>query len=119
MTRYLNISSASSDQLLAFIGEQLEQQRLALNISQAKAASEAGVSRRTITRMEAGDTVSLDTFVRVLKVYGLVDRLAALFPDQSVRPLDRVKLAGKRRQRASSAKEAEAKTWSWGDEPNE
>lgn len=119
MAHYSTLSSASSEQLLAFIGEQLEQLRLAQNISQAKAASEAGVSRRTITRMEAGETVSLDTFVRVLKVYGAVDRLAMLFPDQSVRPLDRVKLSGKQRQRASSVKEPETKTWSWGDEPHD
>jgi len=119
MAHYSNLSLASSEQLLAFIGEQLEQLRLSQNISQANAASEAGVSRRTITRMEAGEAVSLDTFVRVLKVYGAVDRLATLFPEQSVLPLDRVKLAGKQRQRASSVKEPEAKAWSWGDEPNE
>ncbi len=119
MTHYLNLSSASSERLLAFIGEQLEQLRLTQNISQAKAASEAGVSRRTITRMEVGEAVSLDTFVRVLKVYGAVDRLAMLFPDQSVRPLDRMKLSGRQRQRASSVKEPDAEVWSWGDEVDE
>ncbi|MBX2848051.1 MAG: helix-turn-helix domain-containing protein [Acidiferrobacterales bacterium] len=119
MSQKIDLYSSSSEQILDYIAQQLEQARLALNLSQAKVALEAGVSRRTITRMEAGEAVSLDTFVRVLKVYGMIDRLAVLFPDQSVRPLDRVKLAGKQRQRASAVKEPSTEAWVWGDGASE
>ena len=45
----------------------------------------------------------------------LTDHLAALLPDPSVRPVDRVRLDGAERQRASG-KRAEPADWTWGDE---
>ena len=120
MTHYHDFQSASPQLSIQEIGRQLEQLRLSKNLSQSVTASEAGVSRRTITRMEAGETVSLDTFVRVLKVYGVADRLASLFPLNNVRPIERAKLGGKQRKRASSIKKTTKKpndkTWSWGDD---
>jgi transcriptional regulator with XRE-family HTH domain len=128
MAHYHNYETASPQQSIQALGHQLEQLRLSKNLSQSAVASEAGVSRRTITRMEAGETVSLDTFIRVLKVYDVADRLAALFPEHTVRPVERVKMGGKQRQRASSVKrradsaknnsvaESDQKPWSWDDE---
>lgn len=132
MAHYHDFQLASPKQSIQEIGRQLEQLRLSKNLSQLAVASEAGVSRRTITRMEAGETVSLDTFVRVLKVYGVADRITALFPEHTVRPIERVKLGGKQRKRASSTKgaakkptidtsiqvsvaEPEKELWSWAD----
>lgn len=136
MTHYHDFQTASPKQSILAIGSQLEQLRLSKNLSQALVASEAGVSRRTITRMEAGETVSLDTFVRVLKVYDIADRIATLFPEHTVRPIERVKLGGKQRKRASSVKNSEKKSatnnsikdsvaepnqepWSWADEADD
>jgi len=129
MAYYHDFQAASPKQSIQAIGRQLEQLRLSKNLSQSLVASEAGVSRRTITRMEAGETVSLDTFVRVLKVYGIADRIAALFPEHTVRPIERVKFGGKQRKRASPVKnsatdksrkgpvaEPSQKPWSWADD---
>jgi putative transcriptional regulator len=128
MAHYHNFQTASPQQSIQALGNQLEQLRLSKNLSQSVVASEAGVSRRTITRMEAGETVSLDTFVRVLKAYDVADRLATLFPEHTVRPIERVKLGGKQRKRASSVKspidnptnssvtESSQEPWSWNDE---
>lgn len=123
MAHYHDFKTASSQQSIQSLGHQLEQMRLSKNLSQSAVASEAGVSRRTITRMEAGETVSLDTFIRVLKVYDIADRLATLFPTHSVRPIERVKLGGKQRKRASSvnrsvkgsAVTSDQEPWSWDD----
>jgi transcriptional regulator with XRE-family HTH domain len=123
MAHYHDFKTASSQQSIQALGHQLEQMRLSENLSQSAVASEAGVSRRTITRMEAGETVSLDTFIRVLKVYDIADRLATLFPTHSVRPIERVKLGGKQRKRASSvnrsiksaAGASDQEPWSWDD----
>jgi putative transcriptional regulator len=123
MAHYHDFKTASSQQSIQALGHQLEQMRLSENLSQSAVASEAGVSRRTITRMEAGETVSLDTFIRVLKVYDIADRLATLFPTHSVRPIERVKLGGKQRKRASSvnrsikssAVTSDQEPWSWDD----
>jgi len=116
MAYNFNYQVASPQQLIREIGQQLEQLRLGMNLSQSTVAIEAGVSRRTITRMEAGETVSLDTFVRVLKVYGVADRLAMIFPEHNVRPIERVKRGGKQRKRASSARESSKQAWSWSDD---
>ncbi|MBL4673528.1 MAG: helix-turn-helix transcriptional regulator [Arenicella sp.] len=136
MAHYHDFQTASPQQSIQAIGRELEQLRLSKNLSQSLVASEAGVSRRTITRMEAGETVSLDTFVRVLKVYDVADRIATLFPEHTVRPIERVKLGGKQRKRASSVKsspknsatdnstkgsvaEPNQEPWSWADEAGE
>jgi putative transcriptional regulator len=132
MAHYHDFQGASPQQSIRALGHQLEQLRLSKNLSQSAVALEAGVSRRTITRMEAGETVSLDTFVRVLKVYHIADRLATLLPQHSVRPIERVKLGGKQRKRASSVnnqvnspatesnkepnKESSKEPWSWQDD---
>lgn len=123
MAHNYDFQTASPQQSIKALGNQLEQLRLSKNLSQSAVAAEAGVSRRTITRMEAGETVSLDTFVRVLKVYDVADRLASLFPAHSVRPMERVKLEGKQRKRASSTvsekntvlKQHSDQQWSWND----
>lgn len=111
--------AATPKQSIRQLGKTLEQLRLSKNLSQSAVAAEAGVSRRTITRMEAGETVSLDTFVRVLKVYDVADRLATLFPTLDVRPIERVKLGGKQRKRASTVKQSSEQVWSWGDDDND
>ena len=127
MAHYHDFQTASPQQSIQTLGHQLEQLRLSKNLSQSAVAAEAGVSRRTITRMEAGETVSLDTFVRVLKVYEVADRLATLFPEHNVRPIERVKLGGKQRKRASSVNNAanssvaepSQQPWSWADDADE
>ena len=116
MTHYHDFQAASPQHSIQEIGRQLEQLRLSKNLSQSVVAAEAGVSRRTITRMEAGETVSLDTFVRVLKVYGVADRLTTLFPVNNVRPIERTKLGGKQRKRASSVKKVSEQKWAWADD---
>ena len=100
----------------AEIGRQLESARLSANISQAELAAEAGVSRRTITRLEKGDGVSVNTLLRVMRALGLEDRLQALLPEADVRPIDRVRLKGKARQRARPSARKDAGNWTWGDD---
>lgn len=91
-------------------------------MTQARLAREAGVSKRTITRMEAGETVSLDTFIRVLAALGVADRLLSLLPDPEVRPIERVRLQGKERQRASGKRKVtslENQPWAWGEDADD
>lgn len=98
------------------LGRRLEALRLARNINQTQLADEAGVSRRTITRLENGESVSLDTLIRVMRALGLADRLEALLPDPSVRPIDRVRLKGHERKRARPRARQDAEVWRWADE---
>ena len=80
-------------------------------------AEQAGVSKRTVERIEAGATAQTATLIRILRVLELVDRLETLVPEAGPRPMDLVKLKGKARKRASGKRKAADKgPWQWGDE---
>lgn len=118
MARNLNLNLLSSHELEAWLCRQLETARLRKNINQTRLAEQAGVSRRTISRLENGQGVSLDTFIRVMRALELGDRFADLIPDAGIRPVDRVNQKHSERKRASSPRDqqsvAETK-WEWGD----
>ena len=115
MTHNVDFSIASSDAIMQALFERIEEIRLSRNVSQAALAKEAGVSRSTMTRLAQGRGISVDSFVRILIALGLVDHLAALLPNPNVRPVDRVRLDGTERRRASPASKA-AGDWAWKDE---
>lgn len=114
----MDFTTSSSKAIASSLGKRLEEIRLSKNISQADLAREAGVSRSTMTRIADGRSISLDSFIRVIKALGLVDHLSALLPDPSVRPVELVTHEGKHRRRASG-KRAATKPWTWGDEGND
>lgn len=118
MTHKVDFSTASSEAIIEALGKRLDEIRLSRNIAQAELAQEAGVSRSTLSRLSDGKPVSLDSFVRVMQALRLGDHLAALLPDPRVRPVDRVRLDGAERQRASG-KRAEPSEWTWADEAEE
>ena len=110
-----DFSTASSDVIIETLCRRLDEIRLTRNITQAELAERAGVSRSTMARIADGKAISLDSFVRVMQALGLEDHLAALLPDPSVRPVDRVQLDGSERQRARQTR-TNPEAWSWGDE---
>lgn len=111
----MKVGSSPSSAVARTLGSRIEAVRLSRNVTQADLAREAGVSLRTITRLENGEGGSLDTFLRVLAALGLADNLTALIPDPSVRPIERVRRAGAERQRARKKKAVRSKAWVWGD----
>ena len=117
MSTKIDFSIATSEQMEAALCRQLESIRLTRNLTQAQLAREAGISLRTIGRLEKGLGVSLDTFIRVLMALGLQTNLQTLLPDPTVRPIERVTFGGTERKRARPVKtEPEKSTWTWGDE---
>ena len=87
-----------------------------IDIPIVELAEQAGVSRSTLSRLADGKPISLDSFVRVMQALGLSDHLAALLPDPSVRPVERVRFDGGERQRAGRKSAATPAQWTWGDE---
>lgn len=117
MTYNLDFSIATSSQIEKALCKRLEKIRLSRNITQAQLAKEAGVVLRTIGRLEKGEGVSFDTFIRVLIALRIQHTLEALLPDPSVRPIERLDMGGTERKRASSSKPSnDSVAWSWGDE---
>jgi len=115
----LTFSAELSDRAtLLELGDRLARYRLNLNLTQAALAKEAGVSARTLHRIEHGETTNIDNVIRVLRALGLLQNLEALVPDPAVSPLQQVKMQGKTRRRASSRpgpKKSDT-PWTWGDE---
>jgi len=107
------------DQVLSEIGTRIAHHRLDMQLSQAQLATQAGLSKRTIERIEAGQSTQFLSLVRVLRVLKLLDGLELLVPDPGPSPLDLLKLKGKKRQRASSVRKKNdhpESPWQWGDE---
>ena len=116
----MKLSNLLSDEaILRELGSRLAALRLAHNLTQAALAQEAGISKRTVERLESGEVAArLSGLVRVCRVLGLTDRLDALVPVATPGPVEQLKLAGRARQRASQPrKPARAKSpkWTWGD----
>jgi len=116
MTYNTDFSIATSTQIEAALCKRLESIRLSRNITQVQLAEEAGVSTRTIGRLEKGEGVSLDTFIRIMMALGIQQSLEALMPDPAVRPIERVGTnAGERKRARPIQSSDERPTWSWGD----
>lgn len=107
----------SNEALLRQLGKRLLQYRLNRNITQEALAKEAGISARTVNRVERGHSTQLSNFIRLLRSLGLLDNMDAFVPEPALSPIQQIKLHGKSRKRASSAEPVkDNETWAWGDE---
>lgn len=111
-------SEATIKASLRALGARVAKLRLSRNMPQASLAQEAGTSVSSVRRLEAGENTSLDTFMRVLGVLGLEQRLLESLPDPAVRPVERVQHGGRERQRARAPSDgvSRATDWAWGEE---
>ena len=117
MDHKIDFSIANPNQIAVKLGERLAEIRLSLNQTQAQVATEAGISRGSLVRLEKGQGVSMDTFIRVMTALQLQEHLENLLPNPSIRPLERVALAGRERQRARPKQASkDDNAWSWEDE---
>ena len=66
--------------ILGEVGDRLARHRLGRNLTQAQLAREAGVSKRTVIRLENGESSQLTNLVRVLRALSLLGNLDALVP---------------------------------------
>jgi transcriptional regulator with XRE-family HTH domain len=110
---------ATDEAILAELGGRLARIRLDHNLTQAELAMQAGVSKRTVERLETGVVATqLSGFIRVCRVLDVVERFELLVPEPVPSPVAQLKLAGRKRQRASAAKATKpsAKKWQWGPE---
>ena len=115
----MSVKDQLSDvRLLQLVGERISRQRLQRNQTQAELATASGVSKRTIERLESGESSQLSNFIRILRALDLLDGLDLLIPEPLASPLEQLKLQGRQRQRASSAREPApaTKAWTWKDE---
>lgn len=104
--------------VLVELGRRLAQVRIGRNISQAELARQAGVGKRTLERLEAGDTTQTRTLFRILRELDLLAQVDALLPEPKPRPRDVIKDARHLPRRAGRKKKKHegCGDWKWGDE---
>ncbi len=108
----------SDDVVLKELGSRLARVRLDQNLTQADLAAQAGVSKRTVERLEAGSVgTQLSGFIRICRTLGLLERFEVLVPAPVPSPIDLLKLRGRQRRRASGARSGAVgeKPWTWGE----
>ena len=87
--------TALSQQIGAFV----KHQRLEQNKTQDMVAKAAGISRSTLSLLERGETVTLATFIQVLRVLDQLHVMNAFEIQQSISPLALAKAEKKKRKR--------------------
>jgi transcriptional regulator with XRE-family HTH domain len=111
----------TDDGVLRELGTRLAAVRLAHNLTQASLAEQAGVSKRTVERLESGAVAAqLSAFLRVCRVLGLLTSFDMFIPEPAPSPVAQLKLQGRKRRRASGQKShlgVSEKKWTWGDTP--
>lgn len=87
--------AALSQQIGAFV----KHQRMEQNKTQDMVAKAAGISRSTLSLLERGETVTLATFIQVLRVLDQLHVMNAFEIQQSISPLALAKAEKKKRKR--------------------
>ena len=101
------------------LAARLARHRLNRNLSQIELAEKAGVSPRTLSRLENGEATQFENFLRVLCALELESGLDILVPEVAQSPVQRLDRSGRVRERASGRRKKtgdESESWTWGDE---
>ena len=105
--------------VLAELGRRVAGARLAANLTQADLAAAAGVSKRTVERLEAGGGAQLVNLVRCLRALHRSDGLDRLIPESPRNPLDLLerRAEGARARARPDRPAAPSAPWTWDEEP--
>ncbi len=108
--------------ILQELGARLERRRIDANLTRAQLAEEAGISKRTLERIEAGRRTDLVMLVRSLRALKLVEGLENLVADRPQSPITLLKHKGRERKRVRRARSqsgpgtaARSVPWKWGE----
>ena len=117
------VTELTDEAILQEIGARLARRRIDAGLTQARLAEEAGVSKRTVERLEAGHGTDSVALLRVLRALQLLQGLEQLLPDRPQSPLallgrrgrERKRVGHPRRQAAHSAPSPPGAPWKWRD----
>ena len=97
------------------IGERLKQYRVNARMTQQDLENKSGVSVRSISRLEQGASVQLDSLITILRALNLETNIDLLIPDQTKRPSYYLKEHEKTKQRVRKST-PNRESFKWGDE---
>lgn len=96
------------------LGQKIKIYRIMKEMSQQDLEDATGVSKRSISRLEQGESVQLDNLFKILLVLGLGENIELLVPDQSKRPSYYLENIDNKPQRVR--KKTIKNDFKWGDE---
>jgi transcriptional regulator with XRE-family HTH domain len=107
--------------VLREIGERLERRRIDTGLTQSQLAEQAGISKRTVERIEAGHSTDFVLLLRLLRVLKLTELLEQLLPNEPQSPLALLKSRGRARKRVGHSRRSQKGTalpkpgspWKW------
>jgi len=97
---YIDWYSMSDGGLAQTIGEFVKYHRIDQNKTQAAVAKAANISRSTLSLLERGETVTIATLLRVIRVLDLLYVMDVFKVSHEISPVEYAKLQDKKRQRA-------------------
>jgi len=94
----------SDKSLIETIGRFIQSHRLNQNKSQTQVATSAGISRSTLSLLERGEKVRIDSLIQVLRVLDLLYIMDVFKVQDQISPIEYAKLKKKQRKQASPGK---------------
>lgn len=102
---YQNWDSMNDKALAEHIGLFVKHHRMEQNKTQEEIANTAGISRSTLSLLERGETVTLATLIRVLRVLDQLHVMEIFTIQQTISPLALAKMEKNKRKRARGKSE--------------
>lgn len=90
----------SDPAVMAELGKRIKEIRLRKNVTQKDLAFKAGISLLSLQKLESGHSVTLSTFIRVVRMLRLLENFDTLVPESTISPVLLLKLKGRERHRA-------------------
>lgn len=105
----MDYTTMSDQALTETLGDFIKQNRLNQNRTQQEVAGKAGISRSTLSLLERGETVTLNTFIRVLRVLDLLHIMDTFEVKPQLSPLELAKMQRDQRKRARRTTDSDEK----------
>jgi len=101
---YIEWKAMSDKSLMEIIGNFIQSHRLNQNKSQDQVAATAGISRSTLSLLERGEKIRIDSLIQILRVLNLLYIMDVFKIQDQISPIDYAKLKRKQRKQASPKK---------------
>jgi transcriptional regulator with XRE-family HTH domain len=98
---YIKWREMSDKSIMETIGKFIQSHRLNQNKSQDQVATTAGISRSTLSLLERGEKVRIDSIIQVLRVLDLLYIMDIFKVQDQISPMDYAKMKKKKRKQAS------------------
>jgi transcriptional regulator with XRE-family HTH domain len=96
------------------LGKKIKTYRIMKEMTQQDLEDKTGVSKRSISRLEQGESVQVDNLFKILLALDLGENIELLVPDQTKRPSFYLKKTDDKPKRVR--KRTEKSEFKWGDE---